>query len=322
MLFGAVARARCAATVQTLLDAGADPNDGESLYHATELTECRILAALVAAGARWAGTNALMRQLDHDDLAGLKQALALGAEPNETGPGGATPLQGALLRGRSVAFVQALVEHGANPAAVDWHGRSVAALAARVGDALVLAYLAKLGVAPQLQGGDAFLCACASGDAQAARAYLEAHPDAVAKLDAASLRLLPDQARRGRIDAVELMLELGWPVAVPGKWQASALNQAEFRGDAAMVRLLIAHGANWQERNGYGGTAVGSCLHAAVNEPVPGGDYADVLAQLLAQGAPAPANEANLPDALQDVVDAAVGGRSSGVGAGPTGFGG
>ena len=106
------------------------------------------------------------------------------------------------------------------------------------------------------------------------------------------------------------MLELGWPVAVPGNWQASALNQAAFRGDAAMVRLLIAHGAIWQERNGYGGTAVGSCLHAAVNEPVPGGDYADVLAQLLAQGAPAPADPQSLPDELQDVVDAAVGGRS------------
>ena len=89
-----------------------------------------------------------------------------------------------------------------------------------------------------------------------------------------------------------------------------------------MVRLLIAHGASWQERNGYGGTAVGPCLHAAVNEPVPGGDYADVLAQLLAQGAPAPANEVNLPDALQDVGDAAVDGRSSWVGMGSTSFGG
>ena len=55
--------------------------------------------------------------------------------------------------------------------------------------------------------------------------------------------------------------------------------------------------------------------------PCLGGDYADVLAQLLAQGAPAPANEVNLPDALQDVGDAAVDGRSSWVGMGSTSFG-
>lgn len=35
--------------------------------------------------------------------------------------------------------------------------------------------------------------------------------------------------------------------------------QPAIRGNAAMVRLLIAYGASWQERNGYGGTAVGSC---------------------------------------------------------------
>ena len=32
-------------------------------------------------------------------------------------------------------------------------------------------------------------------------------------------------AQRGRHDAVALMLALGWPVAVKGDWDASALNQ-------------------------------------------------------------------------------------------------
>jgi hypothetical protein len=39
--------------VQRLLAAGADPNDNESLYHAVEQDDRRIVAALVAAGARW-----------------------------------------------------------------------------------------------------------------------------------------------------------------------------------------------------------------------------------------------------------------------------
>ncbi len=52
VLYGATARAQCLDTVQLLLRAGAEPNDGESLYHATELADRRIVAALVQAGAR------------------------------------------------------------------------------------------------------------------------------------------------------------------------------------------------------------------------------------------------------------------------------
>jgi hypothetical protein len=98
------------------------------------------------------------------------------------------------------------------------------------------------------------------------------------------------------------MLALGWPVAVPGPWQASALNQAAFRGDAAMVALLLQHGARWHERNGYGGDALGSCLHAGCHEPVPGGDYAEVLRLLLADGAPPPEDDDHLTDEMRAVL--------------------
>jgi hypothetical protein len=71
-----------------------------------------------------------------------------------------------------------------------------------------------------------------------------------------------------------------------------------------MVRLLLAHGAHWDERNGYGGNAMGSCLHAACHEPLPGGDYAAVLGLLLDAGAPAPEDLDELPADLQDTVTA------------------
>ena len=51
------------------------------------------------------------------------------------------------------------------------------------------------------------------------------------------------------------------------------------------------------------GTALGSCLHAARNQPEPGGDYAAVLALLLAQGAPRPEPD-DLPPALRAVLQA------------------
>ena len=173
VLFGAVARASCLATTEALLRAGANPNDNESLYHATEQTDRRLLAALVQAGARWTGTNALMRQLDHDDLDGLRQALDLGADPNEPDHDGVPPLHHALQRGRGLPFVQLLVQRGADPLARDTHGHTAALMAAHSGDTDTLAWLltpgraqpgrrAGTGLSGGLRGGRRHPCAGAS----------------------------------------------------------------------------------------------------------------------------------------------------------------
>ena len=302
VLYGAVSRAACFETVQALLQAGADPNDNESMYHATEQSDRRMIAALVQAGARWKGTNALYRQLDFDRLDHLQQVLDLGADVNEIASSGEGPLHHAITRGRSVAFVQLLVGRGADPGVLDRAGRTPAALAAKLGDVDTVAYLASLGHPAPMGETDRFIAACAAADETAARAHLARDPTAISTLDAHTLRLLPDQAQRGRLAAVRLMLELGWPVAARGDWHASALNHAAFRGDAPMVRLLLDFGARWHETNGFGGDALGSCLHAARNQPEPDGDYAVVLTLLLADGAPAPEDVDDLPDELQAVL--------------------
>jgi hypothetical protein len=305
VLYGAVARARSAGLVQQLLQGGADPDDNESLYHAVEQDDRRILAALVAAGARWPGTNALFRQLDFEPLAHLRQALEFGADANEFAPGvggGTRPLHHAVARGRSLAHLQLLVQHGADLAATDAHGHTLAWHAARAGRTDVLAWLAPLGQHPPEGLNERFLAACAAGDETAARALLAAHPALIGRLQPWELTLLPEQAQRGALASVRLMLALGWPVAVPGPWRASALNQAAFRGDAAMVALLLAHGARWHEKNGYGGDALGSCLHAGCHEPVPGGDYAEVLRLLLSDGAPSPEVDDHLSDEMVAVI--------------------
>lgn len=299
VLYGAVSRAACFETVQALLQAGADPNDNESLYHATEQTDRRLIAALVHAGARWQGTNALYRQLDFDRLDHLQQVLDLGADVHELGPGGSGPLHHAITRARPLAFVQLLVAHGADPGLRDPAGRTPAALAARLGDVDTVAFLAVLGHAAPMGENERFIAACAAADAPAARLHLAHQPSAIRTLPVDSLRLLPDQAQRGRLASVRLMLELGWPVAVRGDWNASALNQAAFRGDAHMVRLLLDHGAGWAEVNGFGGDALGSCLHAARNQPDPAGDYAAVLRLLLDHGALASPAAGALQGALQ-----------------------
>lgn len=303
-LYGAVARARSLPMVQRLLAAGAEPNDNESLYHAVEQPERGIVAALVAAGARWPGTNALFRQLDFEAPAHLAQVLALGADANELSPTvGLRPLHHAVLRGRSLGSLQLLQAHGADVAATDLHGHPLAWHAARAGRRDVLDWLATLGQQPPEGLHERFIAACAAADEAAARACLVEAPGLIARLPPVHLALLPEQAQRGAMASVRLMLALGWPVSVPGPWEASALNQAAFRGDAAMVALLLQHGARWHERNGYGGTALGSCLHAGGNEPVEGGDYGTVLKLLLDDGAPLPEEDPDqLPDELLAIV--------------------
>jgi hypothetical protein len=52
-------RDRLYRSAQSLLQAGADPNDGESLYHSLENPDCTRM--LLLRGARVSGTNALRR---------------------------------------------------------------------------------------------------------------------------------------------------------------------------------------------------------------------------------------------------------------------
>ena len=63
---------------------GANPNDDESLYHATELGHTEGLKLLMQHGVSTRGTNALPRALDFGDVEAVRLLLEYGADPNET----------------------------------------------------------------------------------------------------------------------------------------------------------------------------------------------------------------------------------------------
>jgi hypothetical protein len=75
-LYGAAGRNHDPELTRLLLEAGADPNDGESLYHALESLACTRL--ILEGGARIAGSNAMYRVLDLDNLEALRLLLAHG----------------------------------------------------------------------------------------------------------------------------------------------------------------------------------------------------------------------------------------------------
>jgi ankyrin repeat protein len=290
-LYGAAGQNRDAELTRLLLQAGADPNDNESLYHSLENADC--VELLLKAWARVTGTNALYRVLDLDALEALRLLLAHGGDANE--PAGSsptsewgTPLLWAIRRRRSPAHIAALLAAGANPSVTTPDGTNACTVALRFGLTEVARLLQQSGGGSALPETEAFVAACARADGAAARQMLDSNPKLMEMLSEPQLRLLPElTAQGGCDDAVKVMVELGWPVAVrAGDWDGSALNHAVFRGNAALARFLLEHGANWEERHGFDDNACGTLSWASVNEPVEGGDWVGCAEALVAHGMP------------------------------------
>jgi ankyrin repeat protein len=301
-LYGAAGQNHDPEVTALLLGAGADPNDGESLYHGLENLACTRL--LLEAGARIEGSNAMYRVLDLDSIAALDLLLAHGADPNEPARSAPTnewgsPLAWAIRRRRSPAHIEALLRAGADARARTPDGASAYRLALRFGLPEVADLLRRAGGAEELASEEEFIAACARGDELAARRVMAVRPDLPGSLPDRQLRLLPDLTAEGCGTAVQLMVRLGWPIAVRGgDWSASALNHAVFRGDAALARFLLEHGASWTERHGFGADVCGTLGWASCNEPIEGGDWLGCAQALVAHGMPGAEPDAEAPDCV------------------------
>jgi ankyrin repeat protein len=288
-LYGAAGANHDAALTEVLLDAGANPNDGESLYHSLENNVCMRL--LLEHGARIAGSNAIYRAIDLENDTALKLLLQHGGDPNEPARNApltdwGSPLAWAIYR-RRPRHAKALLEAGADTARPTADGVSPYRLALHFGLSDVADLLRARTDMPEISDEERFVAACARGDEAEARAIQVGRPDLPASLSPKQLRLLPDMAAAGADDAVKVMVRLGWPIAVRGgDWDASALNHAVFRGNAGLTRFLLEHGAEWTEPHGYGDNACGSLGWASCNEPVEGGDWVGCARALRDHGMP------------------------------------
>lgn len=288
-LYGAAGSNHDPALTRLLLEAGANPNDGESLYHSLENSACTRL--LLEHGARIAESNAIYRAIDLDDDGALKLLLQHGGDPNEPARNApltdwGSPLAWAIYR-RQPRHAKALLEAGADTSQPTADGVSPYRLALRFGLSDIAALLRAQTDAPDISDEERFVAACSCGDETEARAIQGRRPDLPASLSAKQLRLLPDMAAAGADDVVRLMVSLGWPIAVRGgDWDASALNLAVFNGNAALTRFLLEHGAKWTEQHGHGDNVSGTLGWASCNEPVEGGDWVGCARALRDHGMP------------------------------------
>jgi len=272
-LYGAAGVAHDAELTRVLLEAGADPDDGESLYHSTESPDPACLALLLQHGATPIRTNALAHALDDERLEHVRLLLAAGADPNEH-----AHVAHAVRRGRGPEVVRLLAEHGADvdrPGGETWRGDvplrtpyQHARLRAR--DDLADT-LAQLGASTTVDPADAAVESLARGERPTAPL-----PE---RFDVDAQEVVVLSALGGHVEVIVEAVGPGFRGVVGGSPEGSLLEHAAWVGDAALVERLLALGAE-------PGSALGWAAHGSRNHTAPGRDYVAVAELLVAADAP------------------------------------
>jgi ankyrin repeat protein len=135
------------------------------------------------------------------------------------------------------------------------------------------------------------LVCCVLARRQDAETIARQHPGIVANLPSLDLELLPRYCweTNSNYEAVRLMLDLGFPIAhTESSHGYSALHNAAWSGDAALVDLLISRGhpVDLVDPH-YNSTPLGYAIHDCIVEKRhPEGDFARVVESLLKAGCP------------------------------------
>jgi ankyrin repeat protein len=265
-----------------LLEAGANPDDGESLYHATEAGDPACLRLLLEHGAHPRETSALAHAIDEDRVEFVRLLLDAGADPDE---GGWALVNHAVRRGCGLEMVTLLADAGADldRRGGEWstpreHYRTAYQNAVLRSRDDVVELLAQRGASTDVSPGDRAVAALARGEQPPGPLPAQLSPDAQEVLILAALR--------GHLDTIVDALGPSFFGHVGGGPPGTLLHHACWVGDPGVVRRLLERGADPLARSGadfdtpIAWTALGSRWHA-----IPGRDYVAVAEQLLAAGA-------------------------------------
>ena len=219
------------AMARLLLDAGADPNDGQALYNRMFGSCNRCLEILLEYGlnrrhrVNWRSGRG--RILDYQ----LDWA----------------------VRNHHVARAKLLVEHGADPRRRH-SGISLAKAAMIAGHPGLAEFLVAHGAKPlRLDRVDQLASACMAGDAVAARKAVRSNADLPGRVQARHGDLVAAAAGANRLDAVKLMADLGFDLG-QGSF-GSPLHMAAVKGHLEMVELLVGRGVDVAAKDPEGRTA-------------------------------------------------------------------
>lgn len=309
VLFGCIHVSDNLSLAKRLLDAGADPNDPESLYHAVERFNVDALELLYGYGLKpeWL-SYCMLHQIDLGFLPGVRWFLEHGADPNVKHPWGLSALHWAVMRPGTGQIVELLLERGADARAITPVGQSALDMAERRhGKVEVVPALERHG-SPRGERSpfDEAIVAAAYGDEGRARALLDG-PSGRSGQSHHDRSLVAAFAEAGNHRGAVILARLGFDMAAPSWMGMTALHWAACRGNPDMMRDLLAAGAPLLDAPGFG-----TPLHTALYQRWssfghrPGeSDYLGVVRALLDAGVAVPAGLRPCGDAAIDALIAA-----------------
>lgn len=296
-LYWAMGHAGNLPLAQWLLENGANPNDNESLYHATELGHADGVKLLLAHGADPKGTNALPRALDFDNAEMVELLLKGRADPNEgsdgwtfgvVNHGGVPALHQVARRMSSSGVLDLLLDHGADTLA-KWHGHTAYAFAKVFGNVDLIQRIEAREQAAPLTPIETMLAVAATG----------AVPDGF--IDTAKL---PPEYRGILRDILHLPNKLPHIkalVAIGIEWDrpdASGITPVQAAGWVGMPHVLayfLKLGPDLSHVNAYGGTLLSTIIHGSENNPNRrAADYVGCLKLVLEHGVALPRKEIDM----------------------------
>ena len=263
-----------------LLEAGANPNDRESLYHSTEHPDMACVKLLLRHGAKVNGSNSIKHILDREDREGLQLLLDAGGDPNEVNERGETALHWAVWRGRSNETLARLLDRDADINARRNDGRTAYAFAVISGQTKSAAFLHSRGASSDLSTLDQFL------DLWVNRGEKPGGADRI-EYSKGSERLLPDLAASHNTDSVRALLRAGLPVDARGEAGGTALHWACWKGYPDLAKLLLDHRAPLDlQDTEFHAPPLGWLHHGSANYCGSDADHAEVVRIMITAGVP------------------------------------
>jgi hypothetical protein len=236
VLYGAAGVAHNPDATRLLLDRGANPDDGESVYHAVEADDTTCLEILLDAGATVRGTNALGNALrEPHKVRLLLERGDLRAPDGE--------LDNALLHAIYNEVAELLIAHGADVEARDRDGLTPYSRAVRRADPFLAALLARHGARAEADPVAAWIGAVLLG---------EADGPAPGPLRPADVEQLPMAASAGADHQVRRLLDAGVPLDARGIDRGTALHYAGMWARPSTVALLLGRGADVEATSARG----------------------------------------------------------------------
>jgi len=266
-LYGAVGHADNMALAEWLLDHGANPNDNESLYHATELGHRDGLRLLLKHGANPVGTNALARALDFNDHTAVELLLNAGALPDEDvaehpsgEPSFVIPaLHQATRRMCDGRMIALLLGAGAD-ASRPYKGATPYAIARIYGNAEAARQIAEAGGSTALSPQEELLAMAADGVVPAGRYVDPAKLVGEFRGLIRNILHLPE-----KLDHVKRLVDIGLEYDRPDPMGVPPVQISGWEGLPEIMAYFLQLQPDLSHRNKYGGTLLGTIIHGSEN---------------------------------------------------------